>query len=61
MSASGLGARSACWFDWGFEAVRLSNAPLRGTMLLEHPANPALGRGHLNANMIDAGPVTLGA
>ena len=37
------------------------NAPLRGTMLSEHPANPTLGHAHLNANVVDAGPATRGA
>ena len=37
------------------------NAPLRGTMLSEHPANPTLGHAHLNANVVYAGPTTRGA
>ena len=37
------------------------NASLCGTMLPEHPANPALGHAHLNANVVDAGPTTRGA
>ncbi len=31
------------------------NAPLRRTMLPEHPANPAFGHARLNANVVDAG------